>query len=341
MQPVAQFQNANFNVKTKDLRPVLEVVQPRLKLNDGHQIPLLGLGTWNAQGKELKDAVKMAIQFGYRHIDTAANYKNEHLVGEAIREAIDDGLVSREDLFVTTKLWNNSHRRTSVARALRKSLDELQLNYVDMYLIHYPIGYQEGDELSPMDSQGQVITSDVDYLETWQGMEDVKRLGWTRSIGVSNFNSQQLARLLINCKLVPVMNQVECHPYLNQSKLLAFCRSHGIQLTAYSPLGSPGRLNQDEPEVPRLIQDPLVQKLAKKYARPAAHILIRYQLQRQIVVIPKAIQVAHLKSNLESLSSFELSSDDLQALEKLNRPHRYMKFERCQGHKFYPFDSDF
>lgn len=190
------------------LRPVIERLQPYLRLNDDNKMPLLGLGTWNAQGKELKDAVKTAIYCGYRHIDTAANYKNEHLVGEAISECIEENTIKRQDLFVTTKLWNNSHSRQSVPVALNKSLEALKLDYVDLYLIHYPIGYQEGEALSPQDSEGQVITSDVDYVETWHGMEDVKRSGLARSIGVSNFNSEQIGRVLANCRVVPAMNQV-------------------------------------------------------------------------------------------------------------------------------------
>lgn len=189
-------------------KPLIEILQPSIRLNDGNRMPLLGLGTWNAQGKELKDAVKYAIQAGYRHIDTASNYKNEHLVGEAIAECIEDKLVDRKDLFVCTKLWNNSHSRGSVPIALRKSLDALRLDYVDLYLVHYPIGYEEGETLSPLDANGQVKTSDVDYVETWRGMEDVKMLGLTKSIGVSNFNAAQLRRVLRNCTLVPAVNQV-------------------------------------------------------------------------------------------------------------------------------------
>lgn len=196
-------------------KPLIERLQPFIRLNDGNKVPLLGLGTWNAQGKELKDAVKSAIYAGYRHIDTATNYRNEHLVGEAIAECIEEKVVDRKDLFVCTKLWNNSHSRASVPIALKKSLAALRLNYVDLYLIHYPIGYEDGDTLSPLDANGQVKTSDVDYIETWRGMEDVKMLGLAKSIGVSNFNAAQLKRILRNCTLVPAINQVSVHKKLH------------------------------------------------------------------------------------------------------------------------------
>jgi hypothetical protein len=204
---LAHIQHQSFG-NILNSKPIIERVQPYLILNDGNRMPLIGLGTWNAQGKELTEAVREAIRAGYRHIDTAANYKNEHLVGEAIRDCIDEGLVRREDLFVTTKLWNNSHSRASVPAAIKRSLEALQLDYVDLFLVHYPIGYKEGDVLSPLDSSGQVITSDVDYVDTWRGMEDCKRLALTKSIGVSNFNAEQLSRVLCNCTIIPTMNQV-------------------------------------------------------------------------------------------------------------------------------------
>lgn len=320
-------------------KPLIERVQPYLTLNDGNLMPQIGLGTWNAQGKELRDAVKAAIESGYRHIDTASNYRNEHLVGEAISECIAEGICTRQDLFVTTKLWNNSHRRESVIRALRSSLEKLKLTYVDLYLIHYPIAYQEGELLSPLDDSGKVITTDHDYVDTWLGMEDAKRGGLAKSIGVSNFNASQLARILSSDRedlIVPAMNQVECHPYLNQSGLLQFCRAHGIELTAYSPLGSPGRLDPSNTGQPRLIDDPVVKSIAKRHLRPPAHVLICYQLKRNIGVIPKAIQASHLVSNLDSLT-LELDSDDMKKLNSLNRNYRFQAFERCIGHKYYPF----
>lgn len=311
---------------------------PYLTLSDGNRIPMLGLGTWQADGDQLRVAVAEAIRCGCRHLDTASNYKNERLVGQAIAECIREGIVRRDELFVTTKLWNNSHSRQSVRRALERSLEQLQLSYIDLYLVHYPIGYQEGGELSPLDASGQVITTDVDYIETWAGMEDVRRLGLAKSIGVSNFNAQQVSRLVANCSYLPTMNQVECHPYLNQKKLADFCRSLGVMLTAYSPLGSPGRLGPDET---KLVDDPLITKLARERHCSPAQLLIRYQIDRGIVVIPKALQKAHIMDNMGALGVPKLEAKELEQLDSLNKDFRYMRFERCLGHKYYPFDAAF
>lgn len=332
--------NVINSTKPLQLRKISSNRQLTLKLNDGHKIPLLGLGTWNAQGRELKEAVKSAIYAGYRHIDTASNYKNEVIVGEAIAECIKENVVSRKDLYITTKLWNNSHMRGSVPRALQASLKALKLNYVDLYLIHYPIGYKEGAELSPVDERGVLQTSDVDYVETWLGMQDVKHLGLTRSIGVSNFNKHQIKRILYYCTTVPAINQVECHPYLNQTKLINFCKKHQIGMTAYSPLGSPGRQGaaaKDQKKI--LIQDPVILSIAKKNHVTAGQVLISYQLQRKIVVIPKAIQKAHLDANLDSLN-IKLTDAEMQQLNALDCNHRFMIFERCLNHKYYPFDEE-
>lgn len=315
------------------------VKQPTITLNDSNKIPILGLGTWNAQGDELKNAVKRAICMGYRHLDTAANYKNEKVIGEAIMECINDGVVSRQDLYITTKVWNNSHSRASIPVAIKTSLENLKLSYVDLYLIHYPIGYKEGCELSPVDETGSVITSDIDYVETWLGMQDAYRSGATRSIGVSNFSKSQLKRLINNCSIVPAMNQIECHPYLTQKSLIEFCKRHSIEITAYSPLGSPAR-QLTNPSAPLLIEDPIVKSIAKKYGMNSSQVLIKYHMQRGIVVIPKAVDERHLQENLEAINMRQLSNQDLKELDLLDRNYRFMLFERCSNHKYYPFKED-
>ncbi|XP_077262529.1 aldo-keto reductase 1B-like [Temnothorax americanus] len=212
---------------------------PTITFSDGYKMPMLGLGTYNSQMGNVKKAVKEAIDLGYRHIDTAFFYNNEKEIGEAVREKIKEGSVTREDLFITTKLWNNVHKEELVVPACKQSLANLGLEYVDLYLIHWPFAFKEGNDLLPRDATGNLVESDVDYLETWRGMEECVRQGLTRSIGISNFNSEQITRSLKSAKIAPVNNQIEININLNQEKLVDFCEKHNITVTAYSPLGQP------------------------------------------------------------------------------------------------------
>jgi aldehyde reductase len=184
--------------------------------------------------------VKDAIDAGYRHIDSAFAYGNEAEVGAAVRDKIAEGVVEREDMFIVTKLWNTFHRPDLVEPSLRESLKNFGLDYVDLYLIHMPMAHKEGESMFPADpATGQWFSSDVDYVETYKAMEELVKKGLTKSIGVSNFNKRQIERVLENCSIPPVTNQVELHPYLSQVKLVNFCQSKGITITAFSQFGSP------------------------------------------------------------------------------------------------------
>nr|CAH7752802.1 unnamed protein product [Callosobruchus chinensis] len=218
---------------------------PKIKLNNGLEIPAFGLGTWKSKPGEVEQAVKDAIDLGYRHIDCAYVYGNEKEVGAALKAKLNDGTVKREDLWVTSKLWNAFHRPDLVEKALKESLKNLQLDYLDLYLIHWPVAYK--------------------YVDTWKALEECVRKGLTKSIGLSNFNSKQIERVLSIATIKPVMDQVECHPYLNQKKLIEFCRSKNIAVTGYSPL-----------EDPQLLDDPKLKQLADKYKKTPAQILLRY-----------------------------------------------------------------
>ncbi|CAL8072353.1 unnamed protein product [Orchesella dallaii] len=212
---------------------------PNIELNNGTSIPAFGLGTWKSLPNQVSQAVKDAIDLGYRHFDCAFVYENENEVGAAIKEKIEEGVVSREDLFIVSKLWNTFHRPDLVEPAIRKSLENFGLEYLDAYLIHFPMAAQEGDALHPTNDDGILIASDVDYLDTYKEMEKLVDKGLTKSIGVSNFNKAQIERILENCTIPPVINQVECHPYLSQEKLIEYCKSKNIAITAYSPFASP------------------------------------------------------------------------------------------------------
>lgn len=245
---------------------------PKVTLNNGLQIPVFGLGTWKSKPGEVTAAVKSAIDAGYRHIDCAHVYGNEKEVGEAIRAKIAEGFVKREDLWITSKLWNTFHSPEKVEPALKKTLSDLGLEYLDLYLIHWPMGFKEDGDLFPMNADGdKLLFSDVDYVDTWKGMEGVQKKGLTKSIGLSNFNSEQIDRVLKAATVKPVTNQVECHPYLNQKKLAAFCKERGIVLTAYSPLGSPDR-PWAKPDDPQLLQDEGIIAIAKRLGKSPAQV---------------------------------------------------------------------
>jgi len=309
---------------------------PIHNLNDGHKMPSLGLGTWKSQPNQVFEAVKYAIkEAGYRHIDCAHLYMNEHEVGNALKELFNEGVVKREEVFITSKVWNTHHSPSAVQSALEVTLKNLQLDYLDLYLIHWPQAYQEGDDPFPKDSNGKIIISDVTPLDTWKTMIELKKTGKVRSIGVSNFNVKQLETLIKETQVVPVVNQVESHPYLPQKELLEFCRKNNIYLTAYSPLGTPDRPFATDKD-PVLLSDPVVNEIAKKYNRTVAQILIKFHLQRGLSVIPKSVTPARIKQNVDVLD-FELSPEDLHALENLKTSFRYCAIPFDKEHPHYPF----
>ncbi|XP_008561556.1 PREDICTED: aldo-keto reductase family 1 member C4-like isoform X3 [Galeopterus variegatus] len=290
-----------------------------VKLNDGHFIPVLGFGTYappeDPKNKTL-EATKVAIEAGFRHIDSAYFYNNEEEVGLAIRSKIAEGIVKREDIFYTTKLWCTFHRPELVRPGLETSLKRLQLDYVDLYLIHFPMSLK--------------------------AMEKCKDAGLAKSIGVSNFNCRQLEMILNKpgLRYKPVCNQVECHPYLNQSKLLDFCKSKDIVLVAYCALGSQRENQCVDPSSLVLLSDPVLCAMAEKYKRTPALIALRYQLQRGVVVLAKSFNEKHIRENLQ-VFEFQLSSEDMKVLDGLNRNIRYIDAKLLTSHPNYPFSDEY
>ncbi|XP_040823954.1 prostaglandin-E(2) 9-reductase-like isoform X2 [Ochotona curzoniae] len=314
-------------------------------LNDGHFIPALGLGTYapdNVPKSEAGEATKIALDVGFRHIDSSHAYQNEEEVGKAIRSKIADGTVKREDIFYTSKLWCTFFRPELVRKGLEQSLKKLQLDYVDLYLMHYPAAMKPGEELFPKDEQGKVIHDTVDICATWEELEKCKDAGLVKSIGVSNFNHKQLEMILNKpgLKYKPVCNQVECHPYLNQSKLLDFCKSKDIVLVAYGALGSSRDPKWVDQSFPVLLEDPVVCSLAKKHKQSPALIVLRYQLQRGVVVLAKSFIEREIKENIQ-VFEFELSSEDMKSLDGLNRNVRYYPADFFIGHQNYPFSDEY
>jgi len=316
-------------------------IAPLIKLTADKTIPLVGLGTWKSSPGQVYEAVKYAIlEGGYRHIDCAYVYQNEEEVGRALQDVLSSGAVKREELFITSKLWNTFHSTSLVKPALEKTLASLKLDYLDLYLIHWPFGYKEGtEELFPRDEAQNVITSDVDYLDTWKGLEECAKTGLTKAIGVSNFNKDLLTRLLESAEIKPVCNQVECHPYLPQNDLIKFCRDNNITVVGYSPLGSPDR-PWAKPGDPALLEEPKILEIAKKYNKTPAQILIKFQTQRGVVVIPKSVTPERIKSNID-IFDFDLTEDEIKTIESFNRGWRVCGLEHVKNHKYYPFNAPY
>ncbi|XP_021045388.1 estradiol 17 beta-dehydrogenase 5 isoform X1 [Mus pahari] len=319
--------------------------QQTVRLNDGHFIPILGFGTYASQEvpkSKATEATKIAIDAGFRHIDSAFMYKNEKEVGLAIRSKIADGTVKREDIFYTSKVWCTFHRPELVRVCLEQSLKQLQLDYVDLYLIHFPMAMKSEENYFPQDENGKFIYDAVDICDTWEAMEKCKDAGLAKSIGVSNFNRRQLEKILNKpgLKYKPVCNQVECHPYLNQGKLLDFCRSKDIVLVAYSALGSHREKTWVDQSSPVLLDDPVLGSIAKKYKRTPALIALRYQLQRGVVVLAKSFTEKRIKENMQ-VFEFQLTSEDMKVLDGLNKNIRYISGSSFKDHPDFPFSDEY
>ncbi|MET0694056.1 MAG: aldo/keto reductase [Propionibacteriaceae bacterium] len=261
---------------------------PTLTLNDGHQIPQLGFGVWQVSTDDIISSVSKALEVGYRHIDTAAIYGNEEGVGQAIA----DSGIAREDLFVTTKLWNSEHDRELVLPAAEESLKKLGLDYVDLYLIHWPTPAQNK------------------YLDAWLGLEDVQKAGLSRSIGVSNFQEDHLRLVAARGSVTPAVNQIELHPTFTQKDVVRVNDELGIKTEAWSPLG----LGED-------LNNPTITQLAEQYDRTAAQVIIRWHLQQGRIVFPKSVTPSRIEENF-GVFDFELSDTDLEAIDAVNHNNR-------------------
>ncbi|GAA5799006.1 hypothetical protein HPULCUR_004415 [Helicostylum pulchrum] len=284
-------------------------------------MPAVGLGSWQSKPNEVYDAVLIAIKAGYRHIDTAYVYRNEKEVGLAIKNCG----VPREELFITTKLWNTSHRPDLVKSAMNASLENLQLDYVDLYLMHCnnnnhnhhrPVAFKASKSNFPKDENSNIILDPtLDYIHTYSAMEKLVELGKARAIGVSNFNTEKLDRLLKNCKLPPAVNQVELHPYFSQPDLVDFCQKNDVHVMAYSPLGSTGS---------PVMEEPLVLDIAKRNNATPAQVLLSWGIRRGCSVIPKSVTPSRIISNFQVIDLTEQDFSALQTMTRTKEPQRLL-----------------
>jgi len=260
-------------------------------------------------------------------------------VGAALKEAFAKGL-KRDEVWITGKVWNNSHTTERVPVAVKKTLADLGLTQLDLCLVHWPYAFKQGDELFPKDANGVIqYDESIDYIETWQALEKLVAEGLVKHIGFSNFNHSQVLRILEVAKVKPEVLQVESHVYLNQHLLLEFAKKHGIVLQAFCPLGSPDR-PMAQPDHPVLLQDPVLAELGKKYGKSPAQILIRYQVERGVGVLPKSVTPHRIEENF-NVFDFAISADDMKTLNGLNRNYRFIPQTRDIKNKYFPFHDPY
>lgn len=316
---------------------------PIIRLSNGLKMPQFGLGTWLSEKGKVQTAVEDAIDLGYRQIDCAWVYGNEDEVGAAIKNKINEGVVKREDLFIVSKLWNIFHQPDQVQRALDLSLKELDLDYLDLYLMHFPVGFKNIDDNPfPVDKEKKrAVFDEIDYVITYNEME--KLVGdHCKGLGVSNYNEFQISRLLENSSHKPLVNQIESNPYHHNQQLIDHCKGLGVEIMAYSPLGNPAApptRKWEEDTVP-LIQDPVVGSIGESYGKTSAQVLIRYAIERGLIVIPKSVTKSRLAANAD-VFDFELSENDLARLKDLERGFKVVELAANKDHKYYPFRDNY
>ncbi|NND90007.1 MAG: aldo/keto reductase [Granulosicoccus sp.] len=295
-------------------------------------MPCIGLGLWKIEKQQVVDVVVEAIRLGYRHLDSACDYGNEKEVGEGIRRAIDEGLCTREDLWVTSKLWNTYHHPDHVVMAMDQTLEDLGLDYLDLYLVHFPIAmefvpfqtrYPPEWLYDPDDRMPMIRTAAVPLQDTWRAMEALVDSGLSRYIGVCNYGVSLMRDLLNYARIAPAVLQVESHPYLTQDKLMRFCAEQDVSVTAFSPLAALSylELGMAEPG-DSVLEQAIVQEIAARLGRTPAQVVLRWGVQRGNAIIPKTSRPERLRENAD-LFDFQLSNAEMASISSLNRHQRF------------------
>ncbi len=303
-----------------------------LNFRNNDEMPAIGLGTWKATGEEVKKAVKEALNAGFRHIDTAAIYQNEIEIGQALKEVFDEGEIKREDVFITSKLWNDAHGEGEVIPALQESLKRLQLDYLDLYLIHWPVSFVSG-VLFPQKPSEYIPPEKSPIVTAWSQMEQAKSERLARHIGVSNFSVKKLKNLVSQATTKPEVNQVELHPLLQQQALIDYCNREEILITSYSPLGSGDRAPEMKGDnEPNLMALKTIVDIAKKHQISPAQVLISWHLHRDCSVIPKSSSKNHIEANYNA-HQVALDAIDMQNIALLDKNYRFItgKFFEMPG----------
>lgn len=304
---------------------------PIIKLNTGHPMPQVGFGLWKVDNATCANTVYNAIKVGYRLFDGACDYGNEKEAGEGVARAIKDGLVKREDLFLVSKLWNTFHDGDKVEPICKKQLADWGIDYFDLYIIHFPVALKhvEPEVRYPpgwaYDGKDDVQLSNASIQETWTAMESLVEKGLAKSIGISNFQGSLILDLLRYAKIRPATLQIEHHPYLVQPTLLKLAQAEGIAVTAYSSFGPQSFIElewQKAKDTPVLFEHPVVTKIAEKYKKTPAQVLLRWSTQRGLAVIPKSNNPERLQQNLD-VNAFEMTPEELDSISGLDRQLRF------------------
>lgn len=302
---------------------------PQRILTSGARMPAIGLGTFGSDhvtGESIAEAVKDAGLLGYRHFDCASVYSNEHLIGPALKFLIEKG-IKREEMWVTSKLWNDKHAEQDVIPSFRKSLADLQLDYLDLYLIHWPFPnyHPPGCDVSSRSADAKPYIHE-NYMKTWRQLEKLVEMGLVRHIGTSNMTIPKLKLLLKDAKIRPAVNEMELHPHFQQPELFQFCRDEGIEVIGYSPLGSPGRPERDRtPEDTSPLEDPVILEIAKTHNIHPAEVCLKWAVQRGQTPIPFSVKRRNYLSNLRAVTQDPLSADEMKAISKIDRNCRLIK----------------
>lgn len=313
-----------------------------------NNIPKVGFGLWKISPQDCADAVYNAIAAGYRHLDSASDYGNEEQVGQGIKRAIADGLCVREDLWVTSKLWNTYHCKAHVEPAIQRSLKDLQLDYLDLYLIHFPIAqpfvafetrYPAQWIFDPSVKQPKMLTAPVPLFETWAAMESLVEKGLSKQIGICNYNTGLLHDLMSYAKIKPSVLQIESHPYLTQENLIRAAKDYNLQVTSFSPLGAMSYFELNMAQANEsVLEQSVVKAAAERLNRTPAQVVLRWGVQRGNSIIPKTTKAARLKENL-NIFDFELSLQEMDDIGALNCNRRFNdpgNFCEAAFNKFHP-----